>query len=94
MAAMADIEQPEQEAVLSVPKGGPLFDPDSVSAITSIPRFQAAVLDELQVVLLSFLIFNPRRTYSGWTDELVGFVQGLEAELSSISTTEFRDDLA
>lgn len=52
--------QPKSGEFLTIPRGGPLYVPNLVSPLTSVPHFQSTLLLELQVHICIFTYFFVR----------------------------------
>lgn len=48
-------KEEEEEEELSVPRGGPIYVPNVVGPLTSVPLFLSSILQELQVPLVDEL---------------------------------------
>jgi hypothetical protein len=49
----------EEEDVgnLSIPRGGPIYVPNLVGPLSSVPKFQASLLHQLQVAIFGVVLF-------------------------------------
>nr|GMD53798.1 snRNA-activating protein complex subunit isoform X1 [Ipomoea batatas] len=52
--ASLDFDVGGDDPNVSIPRGGPIYVPDMVSALTRIPDFESSVFHELQLLLLGF----------------------------------------
>ena len=87
-----------EEPCHSIPRGGPIYVPNLVGPLSSVPNFESSLLLQLQVLSLSkinkaiiyFIFFFYKFVFVDWL--CISSMQNLEAELCTSDSSQPLDE--